>query len=167
MPLDEDAVAALYREHGPLVRRIALRATGDAQIAEDLVQEVVLRVWRQAPQTDNLRGYVAQATRNLIVDRYRAAGRRPAEAGELNPAGPAAAGAVDEVDRALDGILVEAALARLSREHLAVIRLLHYRRLTVAEAATALGIPAGTVKSRAFYALRQLRVVLDEMGVSR
>ena len=75
MPLDEDAVAALYREQGPLVRRIALRATGDAQIAEDLVQEVVLRVWRQAPQTDNLRGYVAQATRNLLVDRYRAAGR--------------------------------------------------------------------------------------------
>lgn len=167
MPLDDEAVEAIYREHGPVVRRIALRATGDPQTAEDLVQEVVLRVWRQAPRTDNLRAYVAQATRNLLVDRHRAATRRPRLTAGLAPDSPRTPGAVDEVDRALDALVVEAALARLSPEHRTVVRLLHYRRLSVAEAAAALAIPEGTVKSRAFYALRHLRVVFDEMGVSR
>ncbi len=167
MPLDDDTVAAIYREHGPIVRRMALRATGDPAAAEDIVQEVVLRVWRQAPAADNLRAYLAQATRNLLVDRHRAATRRPIVTDDLAATEAPAGGVADEVDRALDALLVEAALARLSPEHRAVVRLLHYRRLTVAEAATTLGVPEGTVKSRAFYALRQLRVVLDEMGVAR
>ncbi len=50
---------------------------------------------------------------------------------------------------------------------LAVVRALHYRRLTVTEAAAELGLPPGTVKSRAFYAVRHLRAVFDEMGVTR
>ncbi|HET7724016.1 MAG TPA: sigma factor-like helix-turn-helix DNA-binding protein [Propionibacteriaceae bacterium] len=62
---------------------------------------------------------------------------------------------------------MDQALARLSTDHLAIVRLLHVQRMSVSDAAATLGVPEGTVKSRAFYALRQLRVILDEMGVRR
>jgi RNA polymerase sigma-70 factor (ECF subfamily) len=74
---------------------------------------------------------------------------------------------VDEIDRALDALLIDQALSRLSADHVAIVRLLHVQRMSITDAATTLGVPEGTVKSRAFYALRQLRVILDEMGVRR
>ena len=59
------------------------------------------------------------------------------------------------------------ALSQLSSQHRDVVIALHYQRLTVAEAAERLDVPEGTVKSRAYYALRHLRSVLDEMGVTQ
>lgn len=165
MPLDEQAVAQIYREHAPMLRRLVTHATGDAQRAEDVVQEVILRLWRQAPAVDNVRAYLAQSVRNLLVDQYRAAARRPQESALDGM--PPAADPVAQIDRALDRVLVDEALARLSVDHRDVVQALHYERQTVAEAARRLGVPEGTVKSRAYYALRQLRVVLDEMGVTR
>jgi RNA polymerase sigma-70 factor, ECF subfamily len=58
------------------------------------------------------------------------------------------------------------AMARLSPEHRAVLTQVHYRGLSVVDAAAELGIPAGTVTSRAYHALRALRLVLDELGVA-
>ncbi len=167
MPLDDDAVAAIYREYGSMVHRMALRGTHDSAAADDVVQEVILKVWRAAPRADNIAAYLAQTTRNLLVDRYRAASRRPREVTQLdeNIAEPACD--VDEIDRALDALLIDQALARLSPDHVAIVRLLHVQRLSITDAATTLGVPEGTVKSRAFYALRQLRAILDEMGVRR
>ena len=80
MPLDDEAVAEIYREHGPMLRRVVWRATSDANRVDDIVQEVILRVWRQAPEADNLRAYLITTARHLIVDQHRAAGRRPQEA---------------------------------------------------------------------------------------
>ena len=74
---------------------------------------------------------------------------------------------VAEVDRLLDQVLVEEALTRLQRDHREVVRVLYYEGLTVNQAADLLKIPAGTVKSRAYYAVRSLRAVLDEMGVAQ
>ena len=51
MPLDEDVVAAIYRDHGPALRRFVLSASRDPQLADDVVQETVLRVWQQAPRS--------------------------------------------------------------------------------------------------------------------
>jgi RNA polymerase sigma-70 factor (ECF subfamily) len=58
------------------------------------------------------------------------------------------------------------AMARLSPEHRAVLTQVHYRRLSIVDAADALGIPAGTVASRTYHALRALRLVLDELGIA-
>ena len=77
MPLDDEAVAAIYREHGPMLRRVVWRATSDADRVDDIVQEVILRVWRQGPEADNLRAYLITTARHLIVDQHRAAVRRP------------------------------------------------------------------------------------------
>jgi RNA polymerase sigma-70 factor (ECF subfamily) len=167
MPLDDEAIAAIYRDYYSMVRRMAFRGTGDAAAADDVTQEVILRVWRAAPRPDNIAAYLAQTTRNLLVDRYRAASRRPREVTQVDENYSEPVYDVDEIDRALDALLIDQALARLSAEHVSVVRLLHVQRMSITDAATTLGVPEGTVKSRAFYALRQLRVILDEMGVRR
>jgi RNA polymerase sigma-70 factor (ECF subfamily) len=167
MPLDEDVVAAIYRDHGAALKRFVLSASrGDPQLADDVVQETVLRVWQQAPQiTGSLRSYLFRTARNVMIDNYRKAQRRPQEAGEHDAPDPAdAAGRIDDL---LNKVLMEEALLRLSAEHREVLVALHYRRHTVQEASVHLKIPAGTVKSRAFYAVRALRTILDEMGVQR
>jgi RNA polymerase sigma-70 factor (ECF subfamily) len=162
VPLDEDAVAEIYREHGPMLRRVVWRATSDADRVDDIVQEVILRVWRQAPDADSLRAYLITTARHLIVDQHRAAGRRPRQTRLVEVAEDDAA-----LDRALDQVLVEEALGRLQPNHRDIVRCLYFERLTVAEASRRLGVPEGTVKSRAYYAVRHLRVILDEMGVTR
>lgn len=166
MPLDEDVVAAIYRDHGAALRRFVLSCTPDPNLADDVVQETILRVWRQAPEiTGSLRSYLFRTARNIIIDNYRRAQHRPVEAAEQDVADPA--GAEERVDELLNRVLMKEALRRLSNEHRDVLVVLHYRRFTVAEAAIELNIPQGTVKSRAFYAVRALRTILDEMGVQR
>ena len=166
MSLDEDVVAAIYRDHGTALRRFVLSASRDPQLAEDVVQETVLRVWQQAPEiTGSLRSYLFRTARNIMIDNYRKAQRRPAEALERELIDPAEA--VERVDELLNRVLMEEALLRLSSEHRDVLVALHYRRFTVNEASVQLNIPSGTVKSRAFYAIRALRTILDEMGVER
>ena len=166
MPLDEDVVAAIYRDHGTALRRFVIGACHDPHLADDVVQETVLRVWQQAPQiTGSLRSYLFRTARNIMIDNYRRAQRRPREATERDVADPAdAAGRIDEL---LNRVLMEEALLRLSAEHRNVLVALHYRRFSVQEASVHLNIPAGTVKSRAFYAVRALRTILDEMGVEQ
>ncbi|MEO7233969.1 MAG: sigma-70 family RNA polymerase sigma factor [Lapillicoccus sp.] len=173
MPLDEAVVADIYREHAPLLRRFVGRSIVDPTRAEDVVQEVILRVWKQAPEVTSMRAYLLQTARNMLIDMHRAAGRRVVEVSadrdddsraRLDPRVP---NPEVEIDHALDQILVEDALARLQPDHRAVVVALYYQRLGVAETAVRLGVPVGTVKSRAFYAVRSLRVILDEMGVTQ
>jgi RNA polymerase sigma-70 factor (ECF subfamily) len=172
MPLDEAVVAEIYREHGPVLRRFVGRTSLDPGRTEDVVQEVILRVWKQAPHVTSMRAYLLQTARNMLIDMHRAAGRRVVEVSadrddsraRLDPRSP---NPEQDIDRALDQILVEEALARLQPDHRAVVVALYYQRLSVAEAAERLGVPPGTVKSRAFYAVRSLRSVLDEMGVTQ
>jgi RNA polymerase sigma-70 factor (ECF subfamily) len=75
--------------------------------------------------------------------------------------------AMDEADRAVEAWTVAEALARLSQPHREVLVECFYRGRSVNEAAARLGVPPGTVKSRTHYALRSLRLVLEEMGVTQ
>ncbi|CAI3804692.1 sigma-70 family RNA polymerase sigma factor [Pseudarthrobacter sp. MM222] len=166
MSLDEDVVAAIYRDHGTALKRFVLSACRDPQLADDVVQETVLRVWQQAPEiTGSLRSYLFRTARNIMIDNYRKAQRRPREVTERDAADPV--DPAERVDELLNRVLMEEALLRLSTEHRDVLVALHYRRYTVQEASKSLNIPSGTVKSRAFYAVRALRTILDEMGVQR
>ena len=164
MPLDEDVVESIYREHGPALRRFVVSASHDPQLAEDVVQETVLRVWQHAPDINgSLRSYLYRTARNIMIDNYRRAQRRP----EFLESSPDPAEVMERVDDLLNRVLVEEALLRLSKEHRDVLVALHYRRFTVNETAVQLNIPSGTVKSRAYYAVRALRTIMDEMGVER
>ncbi len=164
----EAALRALYEEHaGPLLA-YALRLTGgDRGRAEDIVQETLLRAWRHPqalePERGPVRSWLFTVARNVAVDAHRARKARPQEVGD---AALAVVPAVDEIEQALDTWLVADGLAALSPDHRAVLVETYYRGRSVAEAAAVLGIPPGTVKSRTFYALRALRLALEERGVT-
>ena len=163
---DEELVRALYAEHAAALLRFTLRMTdGDRQRAEDIVQETLLRAWLhpEAIAERPARPWLFAVARNLAVDAHRARKARPTEVGEgalnLVPV-------PDEADRVLESWAVADALAALRPDHRQVLLETYYRGRSVAEAATVLGVPAGTVKSRAFYALRALKLALEERGLA-
>jgi RNA polymerase sigma-70 factor (ECF subfamily) len=141
---------------------------GDPERARDLVQETVLRAWRkrksaQGKTKAEIRSWVMTIAKNAAIDVARARWSRPAETGPAVLDRIAAAGAEDRI---VESHLVRQALAGLSEDHRAVIVLMFYRQASVAEAAALLGIPPGTVKSRTYYAVRNLRLILQEQGVT-
>src|SRR5216683_2617860 len=163
---DEAFVRALYAEHGGALLRYALHLTGgDRQRAEDLVQETIVRAWRhpEALADRPARPWLFAVARNLAVDSYRARQARPTELGE---AALSLLPSDDDADRTLESWAVADALASLRPDHRRVIVETYYRGSSVAEAAATLGIPAGTVKSRTFYALKALKLALQERGLA-
>src|SRR3954466_6707878 len=164
----DEPMRALYRTYGPELYGFAVSALGDRGQAEELVQEVFTRVWRKADSYDerraSFRTWLYGIARNAIIDQKRRAAVRPALAGpERDPHDP---GGLDKsLGQALLRWQVSAALERLTPEHRQVIRLAHFQGLTLREIAERAGLPLGTVKSRASYALRGLRLALEEMGI--
>ena len=162
-----EALRALYRSYAGELLGFALNALGERGAAEEVVQEVFTRAWRNADRYDPGRGSVRtwlyQIARHAIIDMRRRASARPALA-----AGEAFAEAgtdADSIEQAMLGWQVAAALERLTPEHRQMIRLAHFQGLSVREIAERCQLPVGTVKSRTWYALRSLRLVLEEMGV--
>lgn len=167
---DEAVIRALYLEHaGPLLGYTLRLTAGDRAWAEDVVQETLLRAWRHPealdPARGPVRGWLCTVARNLVIDNGRARRARPLETGDAPLLSVADERAEDEFDRALLSWEVAEALGTLTREHRAVLLETYYRGRSVAEAAKVLGIPEGTVKSRTYYALRALRVALEERGL--
>ncbi len=162
---DETFVGALWSEHGEALLGHVRRRVGDPGRAEDIVQEVLLRAWRHAGRlagdSRSLRPWLFTVADHLATDQDRSRRVRPREV-----AGPSPADGVtpDLTDRAVVALDIAAALRSLSPEHRAVLVETYYRGRSVAEAAEQLGIPVGTVKSRAYYALRCLRLALEERG---
>jgi RNA polymerase sigma-70 factor, ECF subfamily len=166
--VDEDGIRAVYAAHGPELYRAARRSLGDPHLAEEAVQETFLRAWRAGDRFDerlgSLRTWLFAILRNTVIDLARADAVRPLRAVAASDVGPEAPIDVAELDGALVAWQVEEAMARLSDDHRRVLVEVHLRGRSMAEVAAELGIPVGTVKSRAYYALRALRVVLDELG---
>jgi RNA polymerase sigma-70 factor, ECF subfamily len=167
-PAEDSALRALYEQHAGPLFAYALRLTGgDRGRSEDIVQETLLRAWRHPqaldPERGPVRSWLFTVARNVAVDAHRARRARPAEVGDE---ALAVVPAVDEIEQALDRWLIADAMSALSAEHRAVLVETYYRGRSVAEAAQTLGVPAGTVKSRTFYALRALRLALEERGVT-
>jgi RNA polymerase sigma-70 factor (ECF subfamily) len=170
MSTDEDLIRTLHAEHGDALFAHAVRlCDGDRQRAEDLVQETLLRAWRHPealdPERGSTRAWLFTTARRLAIDAWR---RREARVGEvITDAIPEPRAELNEADRAVEAWTIAEALERLSASHREVLVECFYKGRSVAEAAAALGVPAGTVKSRTHYAVRALRLVLDEMGVTR
>ena len=164
----EESLRALYDGHAPVLLAYALRLTGgDRARAEDIVQETMVRAWRHLDRLDRdagpVRPWLFTVAQRLAIDAHRARRARPTEVGD---AALASVAGLDELEHALDRIVVTEALDSLSREHRAVIVETYYRGRSVADTAQVLGIPEGTVKSRCYYALRALKLALAERGVT-
>lgn len=166
---DDDAalVRLLHQEHAGPLYAFCVRFTGDSQRAEDMVQEVFLRAWRNLEVTDlrtrPVRPWLLHVARNLLTDAHRAEQSRPVLV--VDDTALQSAQASDEVDRAVEAWHVASALAHLTPEHREVLVHAHWMGRSVAETAAVLGVPPGTVKSRTYYAVRALKLVLEEMGV--
>jgi len=164
---DDAIVTEMYRQYRmPLMAYVLRLTAGDRQQAEDVVQETMLRAWRQAGKLDltepSLMPWLATVARRIVIDDKRRRSVRPTEMGdEMLENAPVA----DSTEDLLRKVVVTEALRLLSPAHREVLSETILRDRTVNEAAEVLGIPVGTVKSRVYYALRALRVVLAERGV--
>ena len=165
---DDMIVAELYRQYRAPLMSFVLRLTaGDRQQAEDVVQETMVRAWRQAHQLDltgpTLMPWLATVARRIVIDHGRRRRARPTETGDVLLENVPVADATEDL---LRKVIVSGALQALSPAHREVLNETILRDRTVNEAAGVLGIPVGTVKSRVYYAVRALRLVLAERGVS-
>jgi len=166
--VDDAQLRRLWDEHaGPLLGFVLRLTDGDRGRAEDIVQETLLQAWRHPEALDPDRGpirpWLLTVARRVAIDQHRARQARPQEVGEEGLAGRSTD---DGVDQAMQRWLVADAIASLAPAHREALLHTYYAGRTVTEAAVALGVPAGTVKSRLFYGLRALRLALEERGVT-
>jgi RNA polymerase sigma-70 factor, ECF subfamily len=160
---DSEAMREVWQLHGAALMRFALKLTlGDKQRAEDIVQETLVRAWRHPEVVGNgqraIRSWLFTVTRHVAIDMWRARSRTEEvmddeQADLADPSEP--------IEQAITALDVRAALRKLTVEHRQVIIEMYCHGRSVAEIADVLRIPAGTVKSRAYYGLRQLRQVMS------
>lgn len=165
---DDALMRALYDEHAvPLYAFVLRLVAGDRHRAEDVVQETLLRAWRNAEQlgnaTGSVRPWLVTVARRIVIDGHRSRQARPRE---VDPGPLESMPAADDIDRALRSMMISEALGDLTEAHRQALVETYFRGRTVNEAAAELGVPPGTVRSRVFYALRSLRLALEERGVT-
>ena len=166
---DARALEELYDRHSSASYGLARRIVGDEQLAQDVVQEVFLAIWRGAANYDGSRGslstWLFALTHHKAVDAVRRSqrhsGRRAPEEALTTEADPAPA-VDDQAVAAVRRDQVRAALAELPEPQRKALMLAYFGGLSQSEIAQLTGIPLGTVKTRTLAALRRLRVVLDE-----
>jgi RNA polymerase sigma-70 factor (ECF subfamily) len=155
---DERALSELYDRYSRPVYATGASLLGDAQLAEELVQDAFTSVWRGAasfdPSLASFATWLYRIARNRATDLDRRRKARPRPAGEHGlyaiPGGPRPEEAVDAWD-------VAAALSRIPREHREVLELAYFEDLSQREISRRTGVPLGTIKSRTTAALKRFR----------
>lgn len=167
---DKRAMRTLFDRHHLRIYRFALRLLGEREVAEDVLSEVFLDVWRHA----EMFGGRSQASTWLIaIARFKALTwlRRRGE----TPLDEATAAAIPDTSDDPETVMrkkqqsqiLRDCLARLSLKHREIVDLVYYQEMTIAEVARIVGIPEATVKTRMFHARRQLFDLLAAAGVDR
>jgi RNA polymerase sigma-70 factor, ECF subfamily len=164
---DETTLREAFVTHGGELLGFARRALSTTTAAEDAVQETFARAWRSRKRFDptlgSLRTWLFAIERRVILDQLD----RRAKTDAL-PLGDGDEIISDDwIESAMQGWQVESALSRLPADHRMVIKELYFNGRSGREVAELFGIPEGTVRSRTFYALRLLRVFLEEAGWDR
>ena len=167
---DRLAMQVLFARHHVRVYRFVLRLVRNESVAEDLISDVFLDVWRQAGRFE---GRSAVSTWMLAIARFKALSalrRRPDQ--ELDEA---AAEAIEDtsdnpevaLEKKDKSAVIRKCLEGLSAEHREIIDLVYYHEKSVEEVAQIVGIPENTVKTRMFYARKRLAELLKAAGIER
>lgn len=171
-----EALSALYDRYGRLVFGLAINSVGDRATAEEITQDVFLRVWQRAGQYRRDRGQVSTwltgITRHRVIDQLRRDSARPPQPGIWAEASPGAEQATDGPERnvalAMEREQVHRALAALPNDQKQVLALAYFQGMSQSQIAAALDLPLGTVKTRIRLAMQKLRQALGEdQGVER
>jgi RNA polymerase sigma-70 factor (ECF subfamily) len=163
---DSELLRALHDQHAHALWTYVVGLTnGDRGRSQDVVQETLLRAWRNPAVLEQTggsgRGWLFTVAKRIVIDEWRAASRRPRVVTDQIPEQAVVA---DAQQQAVDRQLVLAALRTLSIEHRQVLLECYFRGASVAEAAQTIGVPPGTIKSRTHYALHALRQALEKVG---
>jgi RNA polymerase sigma-70 factor (ECF subfamily) len=158
-----ESMNELWRIHSVGLKRFALKLTlGNHYRAEEIIQETLVRAWRHPEIVDGhaetIRPWLFTVARNVAIDLWRTRSRHDDIVVSRFPDRP---NAVEGIDQAITAMDVRAALAQLTPEHRRVIVEVYYQGRSVTEVAELLSIPEGTVKSRTYYGLRQLKRLLS------
>jgi RNA polymerase sigma-70 factor, ECF subfamily len=168
---DEAAMAELHRRHGPAVYGLALRVIGDQAIAEEVFQDVFVRLWqapaRFDPTRGELRAFLLREARSRGIDRVRAneSRQRREERSEREGAANAGADIEREVWELIRSEKVREALAELPVVERRAITMAYFEGHTYREVAKLLDEPEGTIKSRIRLGLKRLADALDRAGI--
>jgi RNA polymerase sigma-70 factor, ECF subfamily len=161
---DSELLRALHDEYAQSLLSYVVGLTSDRAGAQDVVQETLLRAWRNPAVLERIggsgRGWLFTVARRIVIDQWRSASRHP----EVLTGHVPEQAVEDTAQQTVDRQLVQTALQALSIEHREVLFECYFRGASIAEAADTLGVPPGTVKSRSHYALRALRQAVDGMG---
>ncbi len=161
---DEVLLGELYQEYSGVLLNSINRIVDDQHLAEDVLQETLIRAWRHTqrltPEHGSVRGWLSRVAHNIAIDKIRLRQARPTEVRETatESVGPV----VDYTDTILTSVVVRQAFQQLGPLHRRVIFEVIFQDRTAAQAADVLGIPVGTVKSRLHHALRRLRLLLEQ-----
>jgi RNA polymerase sigma factor (sigma-70 family) len=168
---DASALEAVYARHGRSCYGLARRVLGDEQLAQDVVQEVFLVLWRDARRFDAARGslssWLLTLTHHKAVDAVRREEnlrKRHTAAERLEAAAPSPLEPHDQVWTSVRGERVRAALGELTEQQREALVLAYFGGYTQREIAGLTGTPLGTVKTRMLAGMRRLRTGLDGLA---
>jgi RNA polymerase sigma factor (sigma-70 family) len=169
---EQDAFRRLFARYAPTAQALARRIVGQAFLAEEIVQEAFLSVWRNPvgydPERGSVRAWLLSTVHNRAVDlvRREEAHRRRADDAMADPEpvdSDPAEQVVEEIGLPEERAAVRRAIEGLPADQRQVIELMYFGGLTQTKIATELSLPLGTVKSRTLLAMRRLRSALLEM----
>ena len=162
----EALVGDLHREYGPMMLSYAIRVVQDRTLAEDVVQETLIKAWcnaeRLVPAHGSVRGWLLRVAHNIAIDHLRS--RKVPFIDPVEEPDNHVAVVRDHADDVLLSVWLAGAIRGLNVGQQDVLREVFFHDRTAPQAAAVLGVPVGTVKSRLFYALRELRTLLDQVG---
>jgi RNA polymerase sigma-70 factor, ECF subfamily len=167
---DRLAMRALFARHNVYVYRFVLRLVGDEALADDLVSEVFIDVWRNAGRFE---GRSQVSTWIMAIARFKAlSALRRRKDDELDDAEAATIpDTADDPEIAIQKkdtlAILRACMSHLSRDHREIIDLVYFHEKTVEEAAEIVGVPENTAKTRMFHARKRMSQLLQQAGIDR
>jgi RNA polymerase sigma-70 factor (ECF subfamily) len=170
-----EALSELYDRYGRLVFSLALNSVGNPTTAEEITQDVFLRIWQRARQYRADRAKVStwltSITRHRAIDQLRRRGSRPEQHSvawaELSPgAEPSVNGPEQAAALGMERARVRGAIALLPEEQKHVLALAYFQGFTQSQIAVTLDLPLGTVKTRIRLGMQKLRDLLQEDRVA-